>query len=131
MAIVTTFLTVTSGVSVFVIGQVAIRFFLDPVSQLRKLIGEIAYSLDYYANVDFRDLEASKEARQKYRHQACHMRELLYQIPCYIFFEKVHILPMRRHVEQASRHMIGLSNNDGTGEKPDMTIMRLLCIQEL
>ena len=45
------FLTVTAGVLVLVIGRILQTFTLDPVNELRKVIGEIEFNLFYYANI--------------------------------------------------------------------------------
>lgn len=124
-------LTVVSGVAVLVIGQILVRFVLNPVHALRRLIGGIAYSVDFYANVDFKDVPKSQEARQKYREQACRMRELLHQIPVYGLFVKCKVLPPKDTVEQASRLLIGLSNHDGKGDRPDLGILKLLGIKDI
>ena len=44
-------LTILGEVVVFVGGQIAQRFFLEPIQDQRKVIGEIAYVLLYHDNV--------------------------------------------------------------------------------
>jgi hypothetical protein len=43
-------LTVLGGVFVFVVGQVIVKFFIEPFQERAKLLGEIAGSLIYYTN---------------------------------------------------------------------------------
>lgn len=43
--------TVISGVSIFILGQIIIRFILDPLMEFRRVQGEIASSLTFYAAV--------------------------------------------------------------------------------
>ena len=47
----TVFATVVTGVSVLVLGRVLQTFTLDPVNELRKVIGEVEFNLVYYANL--------------------------------------------------------------------------------
>jgi hypothetical protein len=44
-------LTAVGGVGVFVIGQIIQKWFIEPIQEQRKLIGEIVYALVYYANL--------------------------------------------------------------------------------
>ena len=43
------FKTVTTGATVYVLGQAAKAIFVDPIMEQRKVIGEIAYNLMYLA----------------------------------------------------------------------------------
>lgn len=45
--VLTSALTVVGGVLVLVVGQLVQRFFIDPLHEQSKLIGEIAYALAY------------------------------------------------------------------------------------
>jgi hypothetical protein len=47
----TVFATVTTGVVVLVVGRILQTFTLDPVNELRKVIGEVEFNLFYYANI--------------------------------------------------------------------------------
>src|SRR5437867_5752764 len=47
----TVFATVVTGVTVLVLGRVLQTFTLDPVNELRKVIGEVEFNLVYYANI--------------------------------------------------------------------------------
>jgi hypothetical protein len=49
--ILTSVLTIVGGVIVFVIGQMIVKFIIEPLNEQSKLIGEIANSLIFYANV--------------------------------------------------------------------------------
>jgi len=46
-----TVLAVGVGVAIFVLGQVLLRFFLEPIQEQRRIIGEIASALVYLANI--------------------------------------------------------------------------------
>lgn len=49
--LLTSSLTVIGGVIVFVIGQLIVKFLIEPLQEQAKLIGEIANSLILYSNV--------------------------------------------------------------------------------
>lgn len=45
------FLTAFAAIFVFVVGQIIVKFFIEPVEALKKHIGDIADTLIYYSNV--------------------------------------------------------------------------------
>lgn len=49
--ILTSVLTIIGGMVVFVIGQMIVKFVIEPLNEQSKLIGEIATSLIFFANV--------------------------------------------------------------------------------
>ncbi len=49
--VLTSALTIVGGVIVLVFGHLAQRFFIDPLHEQTRVIGEIAYALAYYAPV--------------------------------------------------------------------------------
>lgn len=135
--LVTTALTIFSGLLLLLVGELATKFFVTPVQELRGVIGNVAYGLDFYANKMFSaSYEKSAEARELYRRQACRIRECLRQIPCYRIAEVLGLLPPLRDVEEASRLLIGLANYPAEPENryykaPDDEIAKLLRIKML
>jgi hypothetical protein len=130
----TSALTVLTGVIIFVVGQTVLKFFIEPLQELRKTIGEIAFSLDFYANQMGESSPKGDEARAAYRQQACKLRGIVSQVhwlPVFAFFR---LAPLRSKVEKASRCLIALSNHppkleDCRFEMPDNEIKRLLRIR--
>ena len=113
--ILTSSLTILGGVIVFVSGQIVVKFFIEPIYNLRKLIGEIAFSLDFYANQIYGDHPKTTEAREVYRKQACQLRESCYLILYYDFISlRISSFPPKENLEKASSLLIGLSNKCGT-----------------
>lgn len=45
------FTTVVSGTLVFVVGQIILKFIIEPIHKQKEIIGEIADALIYYANL--------------------------------------------------------------------------------
>ena len=114
--ILTSSLTILGGVIVFVCGHIAVKFFIEPVQELRKLIGEIAFSLSFYANQIHGNSTKTEEAREIFRNQACQLRKFLRLIVFYEFIScGLNALPSRKDLEQASAFLIGLSNDCGKG----------------
>ena len=48
---ITIFATVISGTLIFVIGQIILKFIIEPIHKQKEIIGEIADALIYYADV--------------------------------------------------------------------------------
>ncbi len=49
--VLTSAFTVAGGVLVLMVGQLVQRFFIEPLHEQAKVVGEIAYALSYYAPV--------------------------------------------------------------------------------
>lgn len=77
-------LTVLGGIVVFVMGQIITKFFIEPLHEQSKLIGEIAYSLIFYANLYSNpgsgNFEKIEEASKVLRQQASQLLEKSYAI---------------------------------------------------
>jgi hypothetical protein len=118
-------ITIFGSFVVFVAGQVFVRFFVDPVLEVRKLIGEIAFTLTLYANVctsprepdesdEMRDRRS--EAARAYREQSGQLRGRTYAVIWHGLAERVHLLPPRGRLYGAAERLVGLSNNCYRGE---------------
>jgi hypothetical protein len=111
------FWTVLSGVSVFVIGQLLVKFAIEPIHEYRKLCGEIADALIFYANVSahYTDTGMPKElldeAQRTYRRLAGQLYARAHVIRLYPVWSLVRLVPRRKDLAKASNNLIGLSNN--------------------
>ena len=83
------FWTIFSGVVVYVIGQIFLRVFLEPVQNLNRTIGNISHSLIHYSNIIFNpgvpprdEIEA---ASQHLRSLSAEIQSHLYLVPLYPF----------------------------------------------
>ena len=64
--LLTAAITVVLGFVVLVLGQIAQRFFIEPIQEQKRAIGEVGYTDFYYANVDgMSPPEVRVEAQQK------------------------------------------------------------------
>lgn len=110
----TVFPTVLAGVSVFVIGQLLIKFLLDPLQEYFRLKGDIADALIYYAHVysnpGVGSDELMREAHECLRKHASSLLSRKGAIPFYQFWAKIGLLPVREQILFAHVNLIGLSN---------------------
>jgi hypothetical protein len=122
-AITTAALTVFAGFVVFVAGQSVQRFVLEPVQEQRKVIGEIAYALLFYANVyrieeieEYEKLGEQRvveleEARKSLRGLAGRLQTSLWTVPAYDALARMGWVRKKEEVLTASRELVGWSNN--------------------
>ena len=112
-------LTVIGGTLIFVVGQLLSRFVIEPIHEQRKLIGEIADAVIFYANAyltsDLTSIDAEERkrldtAQQRYRQLATLLRSRTHLIPAYSLLEKLKLVRRQTAVRQASSELIGLSN---------------------
>ncbi len=119
--------TVLLAVAVYVLGQAIQRFLLDPVSDQRKTIGEIAGALLYLGNISNvsqirqRGVEVSlpaapDEASRTLRALGGRLRASLWAIPAYRFWSLLRIVPSKARVMKASSGLVGWSNSLFSGD---------------
>lgn len=112
-------LTSLLAVAVFVAGQIIIKFFVEPMQKQSEVIGEIAHSLNYYANVFGLEpanmspalLEHVNTAKVTYRDQASRLRATTATIKWYGLWAFFLIIPKHADIAKASSNLIGLSNS--------------------
>jgi len=117
--LLTTFLTVFSGVTVYAISQVIIKFFIEPIHKQKELIGEIADALIFYANVYSNPGTCSKqkndEASDRLRQLASYLISKTHIIKWYKLFSWLKIVPKKEKILEAHKELIGLSNSVYSG----------------
>ena len=119
--VLTSALTIIGGVVVLVGGQIAIRFFIDPVHSQCKLLGEIINSLILFANlwydsnnddqVDEASMKRIEAASRQLRHQASQLRAATYSIKWYRLFRLLGLVPKKSDADSISSSLIGWSNH--------------------
>lgn len=112
-------LTIIGGAITFALGQMFLKALLDPIMDLKKEVGRIAYALDYFDNQ-----RTSEAAIARFRDHACRLCELMNTLFLYDVWEPLFRLPKREHVFKASAKLIGHSN----GENNKDYIKQLLLI---
>ena len=134
-----TFYVIISGVAVFIVGEVIVRFFLAPIHKFKEIKGEIASTLLFHANnygqeyVDLDTLlgtegeeervinERIKSAKKwnddltkasdETRATAAKLISVAEGIPFYTLIALVKVVPSKKNVITAKKHLIGLSNS--------------------
>jgi len=110
------FLTVFSGVLVFVIGQIFIKLIIDPVHQLKRIISDISLALIQYANVwrspglPYEEDKELLEATGEFRKLASLLNASRYLIPIYNQTRIIFFLPKGEKLTSAGQNLIALSN---------------------
>jgi hypothetical protein len=118
--VLTSALTVFGGVLVFVIGQIVVKFFLEPIHEQSRVISEINDSLIYFSNLymnpdNSRYLSSSlgkerDEASKTLRRHAGQLDSKTNVIACYGLWERLRVVPKHPDVTKACKGLIGLSN---------------------
>jgi hypothetical protein len=110
---------------VFVLGQIFQKAFVEPVMELRKVLGEAQTAFTYYANVytnpirwnldkeamSDREKESRDRASDALRDIAARLKGQANSIVWYSFGTKLRLLPPIDLVEELSKCFIGLSNS--------------------
>ena len=109
------FTTILAGVTVFVLGQIFLRWVIEPIQELRKLKGEILFLLanDHQAihNANAIDEnEALKVVDTLYRLGAS-LHATLHLIPLYSYIRKVFFLPEVENIKFASKRLRLIANS--------------------
>lgn len=113
--VLTASITIGGGVTVYALGRLFVALYVEPIHRLRSLIGEIADSLVFYANVYCNPGSVRKElmdeASEVLRRQASQLRARAYAIPLYSIWASVRLVRKKGEIEEASAELIGLSNS--------------------
>ena len=111
--------TALIAVVVFVAGQILQRFVLEPIQEQRRLIGEIAHALLFYANRDPVGVELGSYAAEDLYVASRHLRDLagrlrssIFYIPLYDTVARlVDSVPVKEDVLEAATQLVGWSNS--------------------
>lgn len=113
--VVTASFTIIGGVIVYVFGQVLSKFFIDPLHDLRKAVGEVRFILAFHARIIHtpasRSKERSDKAQEALMNSSCELIAKLYALPLYKFTRLLSfgVLPCKKAIEEAARKLRGLS----------------------
>ena len=118
--------TIVGGVLVYVIGQAASKFFIEPIQELKKAIGEVRFNLSFYAKVILTDAARTPERSAKVSEALMKNSSDLFArantIPCYDCLQRrlSHFLPPKTSVLKAAMWLRGLSNSVYATEPSDL-----------
>ena|SRR5215203_4634 len=99
-------ITVVLGYFVFVLGQFIQRLCIEPIQEQKRVIGEIAYLLDYYGNVaSVAKAELAEEASRELRRLAGELRSTLRTVLGYQFFAFLRFVENKDNVITATTEL--------------------------
>jgi hypothetical protein len=112
--------TIVGGAFVFVVGQLASRFLIEPCYEQRRVIGLVAEALlNYmYLFVDSGDTpkEGAYEAAPYLRKLSSELMARTIAIPGYSLLSKFRVVRKYSEIEEASRGLLGLANTVGRSD---------------
>ncbi len=111
----TSVITIIGGVTIFVLGQVFLKFFIEPIHQLRAHIGKITHLLIYHSDVflsigELNALDQTRNASQDFRKAGSELLARSHVIHWYGLWSILKILPKKDDIFHAHIEVIGLSN---------------------
>jgi len=113
--LMTTIIPVIVGVMTFIVGQVVVKFLIEPSAELKKFLGKVTYDLIFYANWYSGEEpvpdEIEKEVSQVLRSDASKLHEYVNTIPKYDWIARLLHLPKREAMVSSAGELIGLSNS--------------------
>ena len=113
-AIIQVSLTIITGVTVFVLGQIVVKLVIEPVQEMKSTIAQISHALielaQTYTTPGVLPIEKSKEADAKFKSLSGRIQSHLYLIPWFTRTSRIFGLPKREKVITASQELNGLSN---------------------
>ena len=116
------FYTVLSGVAVFVLGQIFIKFFIEPIHELKGLKGEIADALIFYANVPAGGrVDLVVKPSEDFRRFSSQLMAKKHMIPLYNLWAILGVVPNKDQILKAHGALIGISNGLFSAEDPTYT----------
>lgn len=103
----TSAVTIIGGISIFVIGQIILKFFIEPVNDLRGVIGETVYALIFYSNIYTNPsittaVERRIEVSNTLREKASLLNSKVCMIKWYGLFKFLKLIPDRDSIVNAS-----------------------------
>jgi hypothetical protein len=119
----TVLITVFSGLFLFILSQFFLKFILEPMVEVRKVIGKISSHLVLYAYrfsnvVETKELYENEELRKsimdvstKTRTLASELQGAVQVVPLYSLFSSIGFIPSQINIQDAISNLIGLSNS--------------------
>ena len=122
------------------------RVYLDPAIETRHVIGEIDFSLFFYANIYMNPGKGERkelperlgrmdEASNELRRLSCQLRARAHSVPLYTPAMFLCRLPKKDNVEEASKELVFLANSISQGDRHEndkarKRIQELLCLKD-
>lgn len=111
----TLFTTIFAGVSVFILGQIFLKWMIEPIQELRKVITEIIFylAIDYSIihNAHIVDKEEALSSRKNLKRLGASLLSRQELIPFYEISSKIFRLPKRKDIIFSSERLSQMSNS--------------------
>lgn len=111
----TLFTTILAGVSVFVVGQIFLKWMIEPIQELRKIIAEVLFYLandhSIIHNAHIIDKEEALSSCKNLKRLGASLLSSQQLIPFYEKAIKVFRLPKRENIVLASKRLSLISNS--------------------
>ena len=108
------FITIFCGVTVYILGQILLKMFIDPVADLKKSISQVQYNLVKFSHILFNsDVFGQEKLDEIFLELRSLSADLLAKtsiIPCYDFTSCIFRLPKINNIRKASTNLIALGN---------------------
>ena len=117
-------LTAFGGICVFVLGQILSKFFIEPIYEQKKVIGQIAHYLSFYAgqitSPGKDDVEGIKtKASNQFRQLSCELKSKTYCIPLYRLWSVTGFIIKNEKIQECHTALIFISNSLFTGKQKE------------
>ncbi|MFA6051053.1 MAG: hypothetical protein WC762_00510 [Methylobacter sp.] len=112
---VTSAVTIGGGLFLYVTGQLLSKFFIEPIHELKKAIGEVRFNLAFHAPVIHtpfsRNPERSQKAYEALMKSSCDLLSRVNGIPFYSCFSSLSrgFLPSKQAIVDSARQLRALT----------------------
>lgn len=111
------FSTIVTGVTVFILGELVLRLFIEPIQEMKKLQRQLIEDMSFYANIYTNATIDSPEFRIRIyevsdllRKNAVQIESIIHIIPFYKYLSKIKLVPAHKDISIISGKLIGISN---------------------
>lgn len=134
--LLTSSLTAVGAVVVFVVSQILGKLVIEPVQDVKKILGEIRYALVFHAQAILTpvgDREGEDIAAEALRKLSCDLRSKIGSVPFYDYWARVSrgFMPRLANAREAAKHLMGLSNSVHESPRPESNGKRIAKIERL
>ena len=134
--LLTSSLTAIGAVVVFVASQILGKLVIEPVQEVKKLLGEIRHALVFHAPAILTpvgDRAGEDRAAEALRKLSCDLRSKIGSVPFYDKWARVSkgFLPRQSDAREAAKQLLGLSNSVHSSPRPDSNGARIAKIARL
>lgn len=118
-------LTAFGGVCVFVFGQILSKFFIEPIYEQKKVIGQIAHFLIFYAgqisSPGRDDIDGIRtKASDQFRQLSCELKAKTYSIPLYRLWSFIGFIIKKEKIKECHADLIFISNSLFNGKSNEI-----------